>query len=659
MIVLPVNRGTTGGVPGATGGSPASAPTAPGAGISRDPDHPVGADRANLRTVADVWPANAVAIAGPGPARAFFRSTQGADPVKCPSRARRGVPILCAAWALAGCGGGANAPVYPPPAATAGAPGGDADATADADARGAATKETRAAVLDSVVKLIESAAFAPPPPPGSPSNFSLAAAQLNYYFEGAPAAEFAMDAPAREYLLPKIKEAGLRSLEDRKFTDRDARHIEDCLLYRSVAAHVAGEGDDLDRVRRLFDWVVRQVQLVPVGTLVPPDHPDYPQAQARPYDVLVRGLASEEAGDPTWAERSWVFLALCRQINVDAGLVVLRHGTDKPIRWACVALADGKPYLFDARIGLPIPGPGGRGVATLREAAADPEILAGLDLPGLSPYGVTHADLAGPVRVLIDSGTGYLSPRMRALQKRLASRNRMILHRDPAAQRDAFAQALGAKAEAVELWPIPLMVETRLFNDPAFNAATGYTLQLFDANKFAPLMRGRMAQLRGKIDGEAGAIRHYVSFRMEDELGVPDPRDRKKTIPIPAEIRRSLDLYATQFLALCHLDRGRPDQARFLFEQTLKLLGRPGRGVLDPPVRWGALSNLGHLAEGRGDDPAAIGYYAAADPTGQHHGDLLRARDLLWRDPMAPAVPSPTPAGPAAGEVAAGTPPAP
>lgn len=577
--------------------------------------------------------------------------------MKCPSRPRWGVPILCAAWALAGCSDADDLPADPaadPVAVAATGPVGAAGGAAVPAARGATDKELKAAVLDSVVKLIESAALAPPTPPGGQSNFSLAAGQLNYYFEGAPDDEFAMAGPARAYLLPKVKEVGIRAMEDRRFTDRDARHIEDCLLYRAVAARIAGQGDDLARIRRLFDWVVRQVQLVPVGTLVPPDHPDYPQAQARPYDVLVRGLASEEAGDGTWAERSWVFLALCRQINIDAGLVVLRPGTDRPIRWACVAVADGRAYLFDARIGLAIPGPGGAGVATLEEAAADPEILARLDLPGESAYGVTHADLAGPVRILIDSGTGYLSPRMRALQDRLASRNRMILHRDPAAQRDAFTNALGPRIEAVELWPIPLMVETRLFTDPAFNAATGYTLQLFDANKFAPLMRGRMAQLRGNIDGEAGAIRYYVSFRMEENLGSPEPGNPKKSLPIPAEVRRSLDLYATQFLALCHLDRGRPDQARFLFEQTLALLDRPGRGVLDPPVRWGARTNLGRLAEGRGAAGPAIGYYTAADPTGQRHGDLLRARDLLWSDPMAPAVTPPAPAGSGPGEVAAG-----
>ncbi len=480
----------------------------------------------------------------------------------------------------------------------------------------------------------------------------MAASHLNYYFEGAPDSDFAMGMGAREYLLPKIGEKGVASLELRKFTDRDARHLEDCLLYHAIAARVAGEGDDLTRAGRLFDWVVRNVQLVPVGTLVPPG---LPQAQARPYDVLVRGVGSEEAGDVGWAERSWTFLVLCRQIHLDAGLIALkRPGVEAAERWITAVLADGKAYLFDARLGLPVPGPvpgpEGRGVATLEEAATDPAILERMDLPGLAPYGVGAAELAGKVRVWIDSSTGYASPRMQVLESRLASRNRMVLYRDPAAQRDAFVKAIGAgRVEEVDLWATPVMVERRLFTDPAFNRATGFTLQMFDANQFAPLLKGRLSQLRGQIDGESGAIRHYVSFRKEPDLTVPDPRHAGKKLPLPAAFRRALDLYATQFLAQCHLDRGRREPARFLFEQTLVLQAEPGAGLLDPPFRDGALANLGRLAEEAGKPAEAVACYSAEDPGGQHQGDLLRSVALLWRDPTLPPVAPPPTTSPSTG----------
>ena len=43
------------------------------------------------------------------------------------------------------------------------------------------------------------------------------------------------------------------------------------------------------------------------------------QVFARPYDVLLRGMATE--ADGIWAERAWLFMVLCRQIGIDTGLI--------------------------------------------------------------------------------------------------------------------------------------------------------------------------------------------------------------------------------------------------------------------------------------------------------------------------------------------------
>ena len=146
-------------------------------------------------------------------------------------------------------------------------------------------------------------------------------------------------------------------------------------MYYGIANRVAGTGEDLDRVRRVFDWVVRQVQLVPPGAL---GSGRLPQVFARPYDVLLRGMATEAEG--FWAERAWLFMVLCRQIGIDTGLItysksdtlelrVPRYESDRsspsmrrgvPVVWICAALIDDKAYLFDARLGLEIPGPDGR-----------------------------------------------------------------------------------------------------------------------------------------------------------------------------------------------------------------------------------------------------------------------------------------------------------
>ena len=85
-------------------------------------------------------------------------------------------------------------------------------------------------------------------------------------------------------------------------------------------------------------------------------------------------------------------------------------------------MIDDKAYLFDARVGLEVPGPDGTGVATLEEALADPAILERMNLPGLLPYGTSRASLLGSptkIGILIDSSQGYFSPKMKLLQREL------------------------------------------------------------------------------------------------------------------------------------------------------------------------------------------------------------------------------------------------
>ena len=140
------------------------------------------------------------------------------------------------------------------------------------------------------------------------------------------------------------------------------------MMYYGIATRVAGTGEDIDRVRRVFDWVVRQVQLVPPGALAAGR---LPHVFARPYDVLLRGMATEAEG--FWAERAWLFMAAvsptgyrhrldhlyqerdARARGAEYGSIEsrppwsARKPPKPPIIWICAALIDDKAYLFDAR----------------------------------------------------------------------------------------------------------------------------------------------------------------------------------------------------------------------------------------------------------------------------------------------------------------------
>src|SRR5262249_19343387 len=155
----------------------------------------------------------------------------------------------------------------------------------------------------SSMNLIRGAALQP-----GGKHFEQAIQKLNHFFEGTSLQDYLLEPAAREYLQAQLAPPILKALENRNWVPRDTRHIEDCMMYYGIASRVAGTGEDLARVRRIFDWVVRQVQLVPAGSL---HAGQLPQAFARPYDVLLRGMATENDG--YWAERAWLFMALCRQ----------------------------------------------------------------------------------------------------------------------------------------------------------------------------------------------------------------------------------------------------------------------------------------------------------------------------------------------------------
>jgi hypothetical protein len=487
-------------------------------------------------------------------------------------------------------------------------------------------------LMQSALTLIEKA----PQDPGG-ENIRIATENFNEYFRVAPIPPIQYRLPPAEgdYLGAALGTDMIKTLQSRDFTIRDARHIEDCLMYAIIARRVSGQGDSLTRVRRVFDWLIRSIQLVPGGQL---GSESSPQVPARPYDVLFRGMATEDQG--IWAERAWLFIALCRQLNLDAGLVAYTfRGQEERVVWTCGVLIDGKIYLFDTRIGLEIPDAKGNGVATLEEATTDPSILDRLDLPGQSFYGTTQADLAvSTIDILIDSSPGYFAPRMKQLQNRLVGRTKMILYRDATSQRDAFAAAIGKRFGKVDLWKLPINVFESQFSSADYTRSLQQTLYLFDRD--LPMIKPRIDQLLGDFESSKTG---YVRFRYPEHPILL--KSSKK--PIPSYIQEALDLTSTYFLGLCRLEENTAESrknAKFLFRETLRLLPEPGKGrPYYYLFRSGARYNLARLLEEDGERAEAIQLYCQYDPTSQYHGNLLRARDLVWLDPTAEIGPPPPP----------------
>jgi hypothetical protein len=231
-------------------------------------------------------------------------------------------------------------------------------------------------------------------------------------------------------------------LDARDFTLLDGQYLDGCLLFRDAARSLNGgetetitgpleevlaslEGTRagfgltvrqllqqrlqpirLEQARTAFDWTVRQVRLQP--------HMDY----VTPVEFTLR------RGSGTDLERALVFLTLLRQLgpegSLTGGLIYCKDADGKEMLWACgvVIAGDDHIYLFDPRIGLPIPGPGGVGVASLKQAVQDPTVLAQLTVDSHFPYDVTP-ERAAAAEVRYHCPLSGVAPRIHYLEGQL------------------------------------------------------------------------------------------------------------------------------------------------------------------------------------------------------------------------------------------------
>jgi hypothetical protein len=249
----------------------------------------------------------------------------------------------------------------------------------------------------------------------------------------------------------KEKQEELAELERSSYTLLDAHHLDQCFLFRDVARSLRPSGKPLEQAAAAFRWVVREVRLQESKfPAVPPDF------------ALRRGW-----GTPL--DRALVFVSLLGQLDNVEGRAPRPHlrgclvgwpakENEPPQVWACGVLIGDDPnlYLFDPRLGLPLPGPNGEGIATLAEVRTDPDkLLAPLTVQPEYPYDVT-AERVREVELYHYVPLSALAPRMRFLQDTVLPRaTRATLSVDAAAERKNLdaAAALGDKPVPVKPWP--------------------------------------------------------------------------------------------------------------------------------------------------------------------------------------------------------------
>jgi hypothetical protein len=289
----------------------------------------------------------------------------------------------------------------------------------------------------------------------------------------------------------------------------------------------------------------------------------------------------------------------------------------------------GEAYLFEPTYGLPVPGPGGNGIATLRQAASDPSILEALSLPERA-YPVSSADAAA-VGVLVVADPWNLSARMAHLDSELGPQHGIHVAVDASAvaERAATATPLGAAAPR-GLWTFPW--ETLARRQRASEALADelgpleMPLPREDPNRegqlYRPLFAGRVREFRGDLDGPDGAKAAYMASRPSRKLisalvsSVPEPQAAAITQRL---VRVKED--ATYWLGLAMLTEGQFAAAEdYLARMTLEA---------SPDSRWtdAARINLAAALVGLGR-PADAARYLLEDGSPQRFGSRVTARKL-------------------------------
>jgi hypothetical protein len=405
----------------------------------------------------------------------------------------------------------------------------------------------------------------------------------------------------------------------------DVVAIRDRCWLAAVARTARGSAtDELAIAEGLFRWTVRSLAAVSDPPMVPSDA--LPGSRwFLPGEILLAGRASP-------AQRAWIFLELLRQSGIDGVMLATSAAGDGPPRpWVPAAIIAGEAYLFEPAYGMPIAGPGGAGVATLRQAAADPAILETLSVPDRR-YPVQAESLATGIAVLVPADPWAMSGRMAALDGELAAAQgiRVALDVDAAFARAVAAVADGAESGPVQrgIWAFPW--ETVARRAAAAKAAADelgpLEVPVPDPQRpgsgFRALFAGRVREFRGEYDGPGGAKAAYLAARVSRRemagalAGAPEAQAAAITSRL---VRMKED--ATYWLGLVMLAEGQDEAAvDYLQRMTLEAA---------PDSRWtdAARVNLAVALErlGRTTEAASL---LRADGSPQRFGSRIVADRL-------------------------------
>ncbi len=470
----------------------------------------------------------------------------------------------------------------------------------------------------------------------------------------------------RSLALLEFVPSDIMFLEETRWLNAIARWVSQLPDDRAVidwlpTTQLSGEtADQLIVCYKLFDWVVRNVQLDellpypqkttagpaagsdaqdPMQTWPPPMRAEPgPGYRYYPWHVL-------QYGHGDMLQRARVFILLCRQLEIEAVMLGIDTKSGRPTPWLPAVLLNGELYLFDTQLGIPIPASGGRGIATLAQVIANPQLLRDLDIGSNYKYPIEAKDLTEIV-AMIDSTPEYLAQRMKVLESNLDADNRMVLTSSPTNTKRLLETCQGLKD--IRLWAVPY--ETAMYQrsyqvllerDPQERSDEFFRHGIFMG--LTSVVKGRRKHLLGRFesdDDNTGATAYYIAARLPEVSLENFDSSAKARSGLGMRRRRDMNEFewsrylqsekmlhvqakqnASYWLGLVHLDKGNYDVAsKWFLDRTLE-------AYPDGPWTNGARCNLARCQEALGNLAEARRLYQI-DESPQRHGSLLRARRL-------------------------------
>lgn len=267
-------------------------------------------------------------------------------------------------------------------------------------------------------------------------------------------------------LLKSLPKEWIEQVSLEQFIERDAAYLRDCLWASKATKFAAGDAEkDLDVVVNLFDYVVRNIVLIP---------PRSRRVPVGPFDVMVLGRG-------TALDRAWAFAELLRQRSIDSVILSPRRAAGEASSDESIlvgVLFEKDILLFDPTLGLPLAADAAdpksalpRLPMSLRQAQRDPELLAAIARDSGGKFSLTAAMLEAPQVELI-CHSEQLSIRMKRLQQELSGEQTVAVS-DPLEDsedqpglwsRVAKHPAAAWSADDVAIWPYPETVRESAAN---------------------------------------------------------------------------------------------------------------------------------------------------------------------------------------------------